>query len=224
MENEMKGKNGTLSAVTASGALMAAILLLLGGCSGKETESATSEKGGAEAQAEAVTDPYQPGAPLPPNHPPIDISEAPQGEMPPDHPVVEGDGVLDAHPPEVVAQMKDIEVVVPENVKEKWQAVELAVSAGDEAKNKLTVPVGGQVDVAKDVVVTVDAFLPDYTSDFEKATSASDSLNNPAVLVHLTRNGETVAKGWVFKNFPEFNTFSSEELKIELLDAKPAEK
>ncbi len=200
-------------------------LLVLAGCGGKGTETSTSEMEESAQGVEVVSDPYQPGAPLPPNHPPIDMAGAPQGEMPPDHPPMEGEGgeVLDAHPPEVVAQMKDIEVVVPDNVKGKWTAVQLAISADENSKSELTVPVGGQMDVAEGVVVTVDAFLPDYTSDFEKATSASDSLNNPAALVHLTKGGEVVAKGWVFKNFPEFNTFSSSELKIELVDAKPAE-
>ncbi len=223
MGSHVKGV-GSGPAIVAS-ALLAALLLFLAGCGGKETGSAATTDEGVAMKAEAIDDPYRPGAPLPPNHPPIDMLDAPQGEMPPDHPTMadEGNGMLDSHPPEVVAQMKDIEVVIPDSVKGKWKAVQLAVSAGEKAKSEYTVPVGGEQSVAEGIVVTVDAFLPDYTSDFEKATSASDTLNNPAALVHMTKNGETVAKGWVFKNFPEFNTFSSSELKIELLDAKPAE-
>ena len=219
MGNDMNGF-GVRPAIIGSS--LAVLLLFLAGCGGKEPETSVSSAEGT-AQ-EAVDDPYRPGAPLPPNHPPIDMVDASQGEMPVDHPPADEEGeVLDAHPPEVIAQMKEIEVVVPDNVKGKWSAVQLAVSADEGSKSELTIPVGGEKDVAEGLVVTVDAFLPDYTSDFEKATSASDSLNNPAALVHVTKGGEVVAKGWVFKNFPEFNTFNSKELKIELVDAKPAE-
>jgi len=195
-----------------------AATLLMSGC-GKEQGGSATEKA---ASAASSSDPYQPGAPLPPNHPPLD-GPADNG-LPPGHMPVGGEGEMTGHPAEVTAaRIKDVEIVVPENVKGKWSAVQLAVSGG-EIKEKYEVALGGKTEIPQGMELTVDAFLPDYTSDFEKATSASEKMNNPAALVHVMKGEKLVAKGWIFKNYPEFNTFRSDAVQIELLDAKPADK
>ncbi len=159
---------------------------------------------------------------MPPNHPPLDpIAE---NGVPADHAQMAAETEMMGHPPQVLSETKEVEVVIPENIKGKWTAVQLGISGKDSDKSEYTVAIGGKTDVSDGIVVVVDEFLPDYTSDFEKATSASDTLNNPAALVHLTKGDKVLAKGWVFKNYPEFNTFNSSELQIELLDAKPAKK
>ncbi len=216
----MGSNTGFVSRLFIIGTCSVALLVSLSGC-GKEQATPEPEQ---SAAAETASDPYQPGAPLPPNHPPLE--PAADGGMPADHAQhaqLAEEGEMMGHPPQVLSEPKDVEVVIPENIKGKWTAVQLAVSGKDSDKSELTVPIGGQTDISGGIVVVVDEFLPDYTSDFEKATSASDTLNNPAALVHLMKEDKILAKGWVFKNYPEFNTFNSNELKIELLDAKPAE-
>ncbi len=211
----------TVLRLSASAFCSAAVLVLLAGC-GKEPEQVVPEPEKNAATEEVVNDPYQPGAPLPPNHPPLE--PVAENGMPADHAQITMDGEMTGHPPEVTSgESGDVEVVVPEEIKGKWTAVQLSIGNTD-GKNEFTIPVGGQTDLADGAVVVVDAFLPDYTSDFEKATSASDTLNNPAILVHVMKQDEVLAKGWVFKNYPEFNTFNSSEITIELLDAKTAEK
>ena len=212
----MGSYTGFVSRLFVGGICSVALLGLLTGCG--EEQAAPKES----AAAGAVNDPYQPGAPLPPNHPPLDsIAE---NAMLAEHAQMATEGEMMGHPPEVASQAKEVEVVIPDNIKGKWTAVHLAVSGKDSDKSELTIPIGGQMDLSDGVVVVVDEFLPDYTSDFKKATSASDKLNNPAALVHLVKHKKLLAKGWVFKNYPEFNTFNSGDVKIELLDATPAKK
>jgi len=192
------------------------LLIVLSGCGKDQTDPVSKEVTPAE---DTTSDPYQPGAELPPNHPPMDSSS-----MPAIHPV-EGGGEIAGHPAGAMDNAKEVEVIIPENIKGKWSAVQLIITGADGSASEFTVPIGGQVDGLKDkMVLSVEAFLPDYSSDFEKATSASESLNNPAVLIRLTKQDELLAKGWVFKNYPEFNTFKGSELKIELLEAQAAEK
>ncbi len=224
----MGSYTGFVSRLFISAICSAALLFSLSGC-GKEKAASTPEENavtetGAKTGAGTANenDPYQPGAPLPPNHPPMDSIADNTGFA--DHAPKVAESEMIGHPPEVASsEAKDVEVVIPENIKGKWAAVQLAVTGKDSGKNELTVPIGGKADVSDGVVVVIDAFLPDYTSDFEQATSASDTLNNPAALVHLMKQDKLLAKGWVFKNYPEFNTFNSKEVQIELLDAKPTE-
>ena len=127
------------------------------------------------------------------------------------------------HPPGALQEAREIEVVLPDSIKGKWSAVRIRVSGTAAAAGEYIVPVGGEADLHDSgMKMVVDAFLPDYSSDFKKATSASDSLNNPAVLVRLMKGDEQLAKGWVFKNYPDFNTFRSDTLQLELQEAKPA--
>jgi len=219
----MGNHTGTVSRLFAGVFCSAAVLVLLGGC-GKEPEQAASvPEPEPKENAATASDPYQPGAPLPPNHPPLEPVAG--NEMPADHVQTAMDGEMTGHPPEVTSgEAKEVEIVIPENIKGKWTAVQLNITGEDNSKNEFTVPIGGQTELAGGEIVIVDAFLPDYTSDFEKATSASDALNNPAVLVQVMKQDKIVAKGWVFKNYPEFNTFKNSEIDIQLLDAKAAEK
>ncbi len=213
----MSSQTGFISRLLAGGICSVVLFVSLSGCGKDQSTPAPEER--AMQEGGAVADPYQPGAPLPPNHPPLD--GAGESGAPAQYTQAGAENGMLGHPPDVVSsEAKDVEVVVPDNIKGKWTAVQLAIAAGEEnGRNELVVPIGGQAEVADGMVLLVDAFLPDYTSDFEKATSASDTLNNPAALVHLMKQDKLVAKGWVFKNYPEFNTFDSSEVKIELLDA-----
>ena len=202
----------------AGGALLVTALLAISGC-GKAQETPEVQD---TPQSGAADDPYRPGAPLPPNHPPMDGAMAgmPESAHPGEGNALDG---MAGHPPEALQKSRDVEVVLPDSVKGKWSAVQIKVTGTDAAAGEYTVPVGGGMELQESgMKVVVDAFLPDYSSDFKKATSASDSLNNPAVLVRLLKGEEQLAKGWVFKNYPDFNTFRSDTLQLELQEAKPA--
>ncbi len=205
--------------IRMAGCLLLATGLLISAACDRQQESAPAATQDA-TRSEAVPDPYQPGAPLPPNHPPMDgIMAGMPGDI-----QSGGGGAADeiaGHPPGALQKAKDVEVVLPDSVKGKWSAVQLRISRMEEAAGEYTVPVGGETALGDSGMrIAVDAFLPDYSSDFKKATSRSDSLNNPAVLVRLLKGDEQIAKGWVFRNYPDFNTFRSDSLQLELGEIK----
>jgi hypothetical protein len=53
-------------------------------------------------------------------------------------------------------------------------------------------------------------------------TSASNSPDNPAVLIQLVDKTQVLSEGWVFQKLPDFNTYQSEKLHVQLLSASAA--
>lgn len=115
---------------------------------------------------------------------------------------------------------KPLELTVPPEVKARWKAVELSVTSRDGGARQATVPVGGDLRLGKsDRIVHVVAFLPSFQMTNSGVTSRSSELDNPAVLVRLSEREQTIAQGWIFQKLPDFNTFRSDEIGIELRGA-----
>jgi len=53
-------------------------------------------------------------------------------------------------------------------------------------------------------------------------TSASNNPDNPAVLIQLVDKARILSEGWVFQKLPDFNTYQSEKLHLQLLSASAA--
>ncbi|MFC1685162.1 hypothetical protein ACFL0R_06810 [Pseudomonadota bacterium] len=147
--------------------------------------------------------------------------------MPPGHPPMPGavqqpaaDGEAPAHP---VSSDKELAINLPESVMGKWSAVTFEVTTVDGSKDKLEVVLGSETSVpGSNLMLRAEVFVPAYKSDFKTITSASNALDNPAAKVALIENQQVVAKGWVFQNLPEFNSFSSDKVSIRLLSAAEA--
>ena len=208
-----------------------AVMFFLAGCERGAEQVAEPEK--SPEALPAVTGSEE----LPPGHPPLDEKPAapaiPAGStMPSNHPAI--DDVSDQADAEASGQEEDeyahpelsgaeIEIKVSDEVAAGWSAVLLSVSELGAAR-ELRAPLGENIALEQTgMVLRADAFLPSYTSDFNTITSASNTLDNPAVMVWLTKGDEVVARGWVFQNLPEYNTFKSDSVDVQLLSAESIE-
>jgi hypothetical protein len=108
---------------------------------------------------------------------------------------------------------------IPADVKAKWKSAELSLTGQDIALRTVKVAIGGEVNLGKEQVLRVLAYVPAFQSDAGTVTSASSNPDNPAVLVQLLDRKQPVAEGWVFQKLPDFNTFSTDRLKVQLLGA-----
>ncbi len=109
---------------------------------------------------------------------------------------------------------------IPADVKAKWKAVELSVAGKNIAVRTLQIAVGGETGIDKSgLTVRVLAYVPAFQSDAGAVTSSSNSPDNPAVLIQLADKGQVLSEGWVFQKLPDFNTYSSDKLQVQLLAA-----
>jgi len=118
---------------------------------------------------------------------------------------------------------KPSQLNIPAEVKAKWKAVELAYSGKNIPQRKVQVPIGGESGIDQSgLLVRVIAFVPAFQSDAGTVTSASNNPENPAVLVQLVDKAQVLSEGWVFQKYPDFNTYKSEKLQLQLLAATAA--
>jgi len=109
---------------------------------------------------------------------------------------------------------------IPADVKAKWKTVELSVAGKDITVRKLQIAVGGETGIDKSgLTVRVVAYVPAFQSDAGAVTSASNNPDNPAVLIQVADKGQVLSEGWVFQKLPDFNTYSSDKLQVQLLAA-----
>ena len=194
-------------AVFMAGAMTGSVLL--SGC-GKESPE---KPGVAAVQPEPAT-------PQPANQETIQVSEAEVlAKLPASHPVVEGvpaGKTTSGHP---VKPRGEPSVVVPDTVKARWKAVTIEVLVQGAEKREIRVVPGETVDLGKDgLSLSIGAFLPSYISNFAEVTSASDNPDNPALQVAILKDGVAVEKGWIFRDYPAFNTVVSEQVALKLTD------
>lgn len=114
------------------------------------------------------------------------------------------------------------EVQVSDEVKAKWKGVKLSVAEGEGGDKKtLSIDVGNSAQVGG-YKLSVEVFLPDYAMFDDYISSRSTESRNPAVLVELFEGDKSVAKGWVFKNFPQFNSYKDAPVTLVLIDGEAA--
>ncbi len=220
-------------------ALAAMALVMLGGC-----EQASEENVGDSSPKSEATTVTAPGVitgneALPAGHPPIEglqaaAAAAPSddigGVLPSNHsPMLGGDadtaGVRpDDEPEHPPSSGKELAVVIPDSVKGKWSSVQLETSLADGSKKTIRTILGEETQLPDpSLTVRAEIFLPAYMSDFETIKSASNELMNPAVKLRLFKDQKEVAVGWIFQNYPEFNSFKSEWVTFQLLSAEAVE-
>ena len=115
-------------------------------------------------------------------------------------------------------------VSLTSEVKAKWKEVKLElVDNASGAKESVTIKVGGDVKLKEGVKLKVDALVPDYAIAENTIESRSNEARNPAVLLELVEGDKTVARGWIFRDFPEFNSYNDGKFTIKLLVPAPAQ-
>ncbi len=210
----------------ASTGLILACFMAIGGCNQSPPPAAEKTPPAAENQTAPAPAPagnmlsnvpVKGNEALPPNHPPLPSATPP-------HPTGEGENPADLnqqlasqHPKP--AGQKKLTVVVPDSVKGKWASATLVITAaGTEKEVKLAI--GDKTSLGKNLQLQLVHYLPAYTSDFQTVTSSSNDQVNPAVQVQAIMNGQVVSEGWIFQNLPEFNSFSSDQIKVRLVSAQ----
>jgi hypothetical protein len=172
------------------------LVLLVAACSREDTGK------GEVAEDIPTTEVGEAGEELPAGHPMVSKS---LDELPPG-----------AHPAAKVTK----EVRISEEVKARWKEVKLEIlDNSSNTSEAITMKVGGTVPI-KDTgfKLKVEALVPDYAMFADHIGSRSNEPRNAAVLVELFEGEESVAKGWVFKAFPDFNSYGHERFALSLLE------
>ena len=69
--------------------------------------------------------------------------------------------------------------------------------------------------------VKVESFMPAFSVNSERATSASNQLTNPAVQIVVKDGEKEIHRDWVFSLYPERHQFTDPRYKFLLLEYKP---
>jgi hypothetical protein len=119
------------------------------------------------------------------------------------------------------AKKVELNVVVPPEVKDKWDAVKLLVEDKQSKKTReFTVKLGNELQIPDSkLIVKVGDFLPEFKMGAQVITSVSNNPVNPAVGVAIMENGqqlfpETGQWGWLYVNHPNIHPFQHERFRI----------
>lgn len=191
--------------------LVCVLMIAAAGCSKKE-EKAPKATGGEEqaqqatpadqqAAGKAATDAVGKGSALPPEHPPMD-------QM--------ADAITKASHASIKTQK---EITLSKEVAEKWKEVELEITDNAARRTEVVkLNVGSLVQLTDEGhKLRIEVFVPDYAISENKISSRSNEANNPAVLVELLEGDKSIARGWVFKHFPEFNSYNDQRFNLVLV-------
>lgn len=144
-----------------------------------------------------------------------------QEQFPAGHPkVAEGDQTAQQSPQVAHSNIKtQKEVRLSDEVKAKWKEVKVEVTdASSKSKETMTLKVGAVTPIKKEgYKIKVVAFVPDYAIAENRIESRSNEPKNPAVLVELVSGDKPVARGWVFKDYPEFNSYNDASVQMKLI-------
>lgn len=216
-------------------AITGAALIAFYGCGQKQETSQAPAAPAAEQQAQQA----QPAIPQP--------AEGQGGALPAGHPTVANQGqpapvaatgaqgapgaLPVGHPtggakPGEAKPKPQRDVQLTSEVKARWSEVKVEITdKASKAKEALTLKVGATTALKKaGLKLKVEALVPDYSMTDTSIVSKTNEAKNPAMLVELFENDKSVAKGWIFKNFPDFNSFNDNRLQVQLVAPGPEKK
>ncbi len=111
-------------------------------------------------------------------------------------------------------------VKISDEVKNTWKAAKLEITdAASKQKKTLVLKVGSSVQLNDaGLKLVLDTVVPDYAIAGDTIESRSNEAKNPAVLIEVFDGKKSVEKGWVFKDFPEFNSYTDINYPIVLVE------
>lgn len=148
---------------------------------------------------------------------PAPAPEGQQQAMPADHPPMDKtqEDISKVQHANIKTQKQ---VSISDEVKAKWKEVKLElVDNSSNAKDTITIKVGSDVKLKEGVRLKAVALVPDYAIADNTIESRSNEAKNPAVLLELIEGDKTTAKGWVFRDFPEFNSYNDSRFSVKLI-------
>jgi len=182
-----------------SGKLLACagIAVMLAGCGGeKKADNAAKEAAAPASAAPAIPQ----GSVRPPGHP--DVNEQDRS----------------MHKSSHNGMMGKKEVRLSDAVKARWSEARLRITDNSSGHaSSMTLKAGVVTPLgADDYKIKMDALVPDYTIAGDHIESRSNEPKNPAVLVTLFKGDKAVARGWVFRDLADFNSYNNERFHIVL--------
>lgn len=117
----------------------------------------------------------------------------------------------------------DAEILLSPEIAAAWRAVRVRVVDGESGEERLfEVPVGG-ADLlgASGLVLSVEAFVPDWVMDERGITSRSAEPHNPAARVVISEDGVAEFSGWLFAAMPESFVFEHPRFRVLLVEGVP---
>ncbi|MBZ0273977.1 DUF2155 domain-containing protein, partial [bacterium] len=122
-------------------------------------------------------------------------------------------------------QKKEYEIVVPEEVKEKYKAVDIRFGKREGGEpTTISVPVGESVKLGDSgLTLTVKAFLPAFYMDSARISSVTAELKNPAAKVTITEGDKELFDGWLFAKMPGVHPFEHPTWSVTLATGADAE-
>jgi len=115
-------------------------------------------------------------------------------------------------------------VVVPDSVKGKWKAVQIAVADKNANQQKLyTINIGSALRLPNsNLTIKVENFLPHFGMEGTTLTSQSNELKNPAAQFSIREGDSEIFKGWLFSLYPTTHAFQHPQFGFTLVDYIPA--
>ncbi|QWV97451.1 DUF2155 domain-containing protein [Geomonas nitrogeniifigens] len=115
-------------------------------------------------------------------------------------------------------------VVVPDQVKGKWKAVQIRVADKNAHLKKVyTLKIGSDFNLpGSDLTLKVETFLPHFVMEGTTLTSQSNDLVNPAAQLVIREKGKEIYKGWLFSLYPTTHAFQHPQYGFTLVDYLPA--
>lgn len=110
------------------------------------------------------------------------------------------------------------QVVVSEEIKNRWEAVRLLIADKQTKKTQLAVvALGGSYRIpGSELQIKTGDFIPDFKVDALSVTSASSKPNNPAVSITIFEDDKVIFDGWLFEKYPEVHSFEHPRYAVAL--------
>jgi hypothetical protein len=133
-------------------------------------------------------------------------------------PIIDSPALPPDHKPR---QKVELNVVVPPEVKDKWDGVKLIVEDKKlQKKQEFTVKLGGELKIPDSkLTIKVGDFLPEFKLGAQTITSVSNNPANPAVGITVFEDGqqvfpETGQWGWLYVKHPTIHPFQHERFRV----------
>lgn len=154
---------------------------------------------------------------------PAPVVEAP-ATMPDGHPAVGDQKMTEAAQVSHANIKTQKEVKIAPEVKKKWTMAKLDITdASTKQAKTVTVAVGKAVQLNDaGLKIRLEVIVPDYAIAENRIESRSNEPKNPAALIEIIDGNKVVARGWVFKNFPEFNSYTDARFPVVLVETGTA--
>ncbi|MBP2676494.1 MAG: hypothetical protein H6Q84_3334 [Deltaproteobacteria bacterium] len=112
------------------------------------------------------------------------------------------------------------QIVVPDEVRNSWKAVKIAVEFKEKKEKKeFVVPLNSEFKVPDTgLTMKVGAFFPHFKMEPAQITSGSNKPENPAVQVEVFEGGKEIFHGWLFSKFPDVHPLTHDKYGVSLVE------